>query len=122
MMALLRKAGASGVTRQDAAKQCGLKPSRGIEILRLLRDKRQAECVGRSSSARWFVAGTNKPAAIEPKLPHSRERDAEKGDDSLLDVDDPLIRRPIVHARISANDAPRIQRTKPYSVFNLAAA
>ena len=79
---------------------------RAGQILRLLRDDGEVTNTSMSRYSRWLLAAFS-DAAPKPSAEFE---------------DDPLVQRPIVHSRISANDAPRIQRSKPYSVFTLAAA
>lgn len=102
---VLLEAGKNGLTRTEVAKATRMGKERAGQILRLLRDDGEAINTSKSRYSRWLLPEFSDSAPMP----------------SAEFEDDPLVNSPIVHSRISANDAPRIERTKPYSVFTLAA-
>lgn len=118
-------AGDEGIPRQEAAKLCQITASRAADILRILRNRRRVMSIGGGSNQRWIT--TNSPVAQAAIRERQARRLAQTGPTryelslAASEWADAWSSKPIVHARISANDAPRIQRTKPYSVFTLAA-
>lgn len=131
ILAVLRRHPA-GIMSGAVAKEVGLTGDYCVTLLRALRDAGLAGTNHHGAGAVWAASEYLEAIRTEREQKTAAEREAiarywreqQKRKDAAQAEEQWIATwadRPVVHSRISANDAPRIQRSKPYSVFTLAA-